>query len=122
MPFFTRGLAEVGAKVVGIGDSTRAALPPMARESLSLYLQVLGHRWFSEPHQHMVDELLLHEFAHHQVSDHLSERFHDECCRLGDRPQVREGDGMMIFACLVHGQHPLAVGACRFEPRSDRVA
>src|SRR5437867_10771067 len=40
MPFFTRGLAEVGAKVVGIGDSTRAALPPMARESLSLYLQV----------------------------------------------------------------------------------
>ena len=27
--------------------------------------------------------LLLHEFAHEKVSDHLSDKFHDECCRLG---------------------------------------
>ena len=40
MPFFTRGLAEVGATVVGIGDSPEGALPAMARESLSGYAQV----------------------------------------------------------------------------------
>jgi hypothetical protein len=30
-----------------------------------------------------VDELLIHEFSHYYVSDHLSSAFHDECCRLG---------------------------------------
>lgn len=29
------------------------------------------------------DALLLHEFAHEAVEDHMSERFHDEICRLG---------------------------------------
>lgn len=52
---------------------------------LSLNLQRLGHRWFDSPVQEDVDALLIHEFAHHRVSDHLSERFHDECCRLGAR-------------------------------------
>jgi len=28
-------------------------------------------------------ELLIHEFAHEKVSDHLSDDFHTECCRLG---------------------------------------
>lgn len=28
-------------------------------------------------------ELLVHEFAHEKVSDHLSDDFHEECCRLG---------------------------------------
>jgi hypothetical protein len=28
-------------------------------------------------------ELLIHEFAHDTVSDHLSEEFHKECCRIG---------------------------------------
>ncbi|GJM44820.1 MAG: carbamoyl phosphate synthase large subunit [Gemmatimonadota bacterium] len=39
-PFFTRGLAEVGAKVIGMGDQPKAALPEMCRESLSAYVQV----------------------------------------------------------------------------------
>lgn len=54
-------------------------------QSLTFNLMRLGHRWFNEPDQHAVDALLIHEFAHHRVSDHLSERFHDECCRLGAR-------------------------------------
>lgn len=53
------------------------------RGSLSFNLTVLGHSWFNEPNQQKVDALLIHEFAHHNVADHLSESFHDECCRLG---------------------------------------
>lgn len=40
MPQFTRGLAEVGATVLGVGDSPREALPEAARNALSGYLQV----------------------------------------------------------------------------------
>ena len=40
MPLFTRGLAEVGAEVLGVGDQPAGALPEPARRSLSSYLQV----------------------------------------------------------------------------------
>src|SRR6185295_9368220 len=40
MEYFARGLARVGAKVYGIGDSAQASLPPMAKEALSGYLQL----------------------------------------------------------------------------------
>ncbi len=40
MPLFTRGLAEVGATVVGVGDQPLHALPAMARDSLAAYFQV----------------------------------------------------------------------------------
>ena len=44
MPYFVRGLAEVGAEVIGIGDSPAGALPEMTRNALSDYLQV-GSLW-----------------------------------------------------------------------------
>lgn len=40
MPLFVRGLAQVGARVLGVGDQPLAALPPEAREALHDYLQV----------------------------------------------------------------------------------
>jgi hypothetical protein len=40
MPLFTRGLAQVGAKVIGVGDQHQDALPEMARQSLSAYIQI----------------------------------------------------------------------------------
>ncbi|MGI9628227.1 MAG: ATP-grasp domain-containing protein [Longimicrobiales bacterium] len=40
MRFFTRGLAQVGATVIGIGDQPESAVPEPARGSLSAYLQV----------------------------------------------------------------------------------
>lgn len=40
MPLFVRGLAQVGASVLGVGDQPRGALPPEVREALSDYLQV----------------------------------------------------------------------------------
>ncbi len=40
MQFFTRGLANVGAKVIGLGDQPESQLPEVARQSLSAYLHV----------------------------------------------------------------------------------
>lgn len=40
MPEFVRGLAEVGARVFGVGDQPAKALPAEAREALADYLQV----------------------------------------------------------------------------------
>ena len=39
MPFFARGLAAVGARVVGLGDGPESSLSPTVRESLSAYFQ-----------------------------------------------------------------------------------
>lgn len=44
MPLFTRGLAEVGARVFGLGDQPAAMLPDAARHALSDYLRV-GNLW-----------------------------------------------------------------------------
>ena len=40
MPEFTRGLAEAGARVYGIGDSPARMLPPKVKEALYAYLHV----------------------------------------------------------------------------------
>ncbi len=40
MAYFTRGLAAVGATVIGLGDQPVSALPPAAREGLAHYEQV----------------------------------------------------------------------------------
>jgi biotin carboxylase len=40
MPFFTRGLARAGARVIGAGDQSISALPDMARDHLAAYWQI----------------------------------------------------------------------------------
>ncbi len=40
MPYFTRGLAQVGARVFGVGDQPAQGLKPEVRECLTDYLQV----------------------------------------------------------------------------------
>lgn len=40
MPYFARGLAEVGAEVIGLGDQPVPALPEVTRHALADYLQV----------------------------------------------------------------------------------
>jgi hypothetical protein len=40
MPPFTRGLAEIGATVIGVGDQPKAGLAPEVAEALSAYLPV----------------------------------------------------------------------------------
>ena len=40
MPLFTRGLAEVGATVIGVGDQPQDALPELSRRALADYIQI----------------------------------------------------------------------------------
>jgi len=40
MVHFTRGLAQVGARVIGVGDQHRSALDPDVRDGLAAYIQV----------------------------------------------------------------------------------
>ena len=40
MPFFTRGLARAGARVIGAGDQHVSGLPDMARDHLAAYWQI----------------------------------------------------------------------------------
>lgn len=40
IPYYVRGLARRGARVLGVGDQPAAALPEVAREALHAYLQV----------------------------------------------------------------------------------
>ncbi len=40
MPFFVRGLASTGARVIGVGDQHGDSLPPMAREHLAAHWHV----------------------------------------------------------------------------------
>ncbi len=40
MPHFTKGLAQIGARVYGVGDQSEAAVAPDVRAALSGYLQV----------------------------------------------------------------------------------
>ncbi len=44
MAYFTRALAQTGARVLGLGDGPAGGLDPIARASLSDYLQV-GNMW-----------------------------------------------------------------------------
>ena len=41
-PFFTRGLANLGNHVIGLGDQPQNALPDIAKAALSAYVQVPG--------------------------------------------------------------------------------
>jgi biotin carboxylase len=40
MAFFTRGLGQTGANVIGLGDQPQAALPATAKQALAHYVQV----------------------------------------------------------------------------------
>lgn len=56
-----------------------------------LTVSIIGKsRWFESRPMNAeclaeIDRLLIHELAHDKVSDHLSEAFHEECCKLGAR-------------------------------------
>lgn len=50
--------------------------------SLTLNLGRLGHRWFNGSIM-AINELLIHEFAHHASGNHLSEAYYDALSKLG---------------------------------------
>jgi hypothetical protein len=52
-------------------------------KTITFNLRVLGKRWPAEASQVSIDELLIHEFAHHYAADHLSDDYNRWTCRLG---------------------------------------
>ncbi len=74
---------EVAVEIVS--DVTLPAAAYFGGRRLTFNVGRLGHRWFDQPDQFKVDELLIHEFAHDKAHNHLDHSFHDECCRLGAR-------------------------------------
>lgn len=68
-----------------LNNATCGTLADYKRGRLRLNVGRLGRGWFNLGITTEVDELLIHEFAHHYESDHLSERYYDACCRLGAR-------------------------------------
>lgn len=73
---------DIRVKIVtDIGWPYAATFGPSG--DLTMNLGRLGHVWFDAGNWEKVDELLIHEFSHYRVSDHLSSAFHDECCRIG---------------------------------------
>lgn len=72
-------------EVVIVNDITwRFAATYGPASPLTLNLGTLGHRWF-EGELEPINRLLIHEFSHDRVSDHLDTKFADEHARLGAR-------------------------------------
>lgn len=81
---------EVWTRIVNDGTSEGLKYLATYRSTdhcLTLNLRRLGRRWFKalndDPLHADAVETLIHEFAHEKVDNHLSDKFHDECCRLG---------------------------------------
>lgn len=65
---------------------------------LTLNLSRLGYNWFDwRKNRESIIGLLLHEFAHYKVSDHLSNAFADECTRLGAKLTEAALSSPMVF-------------------------
>lgn len=80
-------LLDVTVKVTVVNEPQWpfAATWTRGKGELRLNLGRLGFKWFEAgPHSEDVTALLIHEFAHEAPgSEHLTETFYDECCRLG---------------------------------------
>tara|TARA_R100000655_G_scaffold3892_5_gene12981 strand:- start:218 stop:1681 length:1464 start_codon:yes stop_codon:yes gene_type:complete len=50
--------------------------------TLDFNLNTLGRKWFDQPDSKMLD-LIIHELAHENADNHLSDEFHKECTRIG---------------------------------------
>lgn len=65
-----------------VSEVTQAYAASYGGSCLTFNLGRLGKQWFEDPIGRVHNELLLHEFAHNKVSDHLTHDFSDEVCRL----------------------------------------
>lgn len=89
----TAEYAQELAEVVGVGrirvvwmkkasvTTGGACAGAFGHGTLTLSRQAVGH----EPSQQAIDELLIHEFAHHWSRDHFDNRFLNATCRIGAR-------------------------------------
>ena len=71
--------------VIIADDKEWGTLACYGQGELTLNLGALGKKWFADGATSKVNELLIHEFAHHFASNHLSKEFYDACCKVGAR-------------------------------------
>lgn len=77
---------ELIGRSISVRIASKATLPYAAwygSGDLTFNLGRLGHAFFNDGLGEKVDEVILHEFGHDSVSNHLSEEFHDVLCTLG---------------------------------------
>jgi hypothetical protein len=83
---FAKDLARygmgIGVRVDIANDSTWPFSAAYGGQHLTLNLGRLGYKFFNEPKRKEVVALLVHEFAHHYESNHLSTGYYDACCKL----------------------------------------
>lgn len=79
-----------GQFLLGFEPSVRFTVLPIANHNatwggreITFNLGRLGKAWPAEASEADIDRLLIHEFSHERVADHLSHEFSRENCRLG---------------------------------------
>lgn len=95
---------NIGIKVVKEPQVSWVANFGPSSPCVTFNLSKLGHNFFGQVGSEAQVELLLHEFAHDRVSDHLSHQFADEVARLGaklaihinNRRHNEQGHGAMV--------------------------
>jgi hypothetical protein len=87
---------QLSVEVVHTTNNFSAAF---MRSSCELHFNVfrLGKRWFEEGITEEVDRLIIHELAHYYESNHLSDKYHEACCRLGARLKQLALDEPSLF-------------------------
>jgi hypothetical protein len=78
----------VGAHVdVGLVRSEQAFAACYGKRQLLFNVRRLGKAWFSGWKRNItaVNELIIHELAHEYEANHLSDKYHEACCRVGAR-------------------------------------
>jgi hypothetical protein len=91
---------------------------------LTLNLRQLGRRWFkdlaNDPLAARCIETLVHEFAHEAVSNHLSDKFHDECCALAAKlARLVFHDVKLFEGMIIDAREAAKIGAA---PESQKVS
>jgi hypothetical protein len=79
---FVQVANDINWRTTGGAERSRVGAAFGPDHILYLNLGSLGHKWFEGPLE-PINELLIHEFSHGKVSNHLSREFADEHARLG---------------------------------------
>jgi len=101
-------LLGVDLSVRVTGDMSWPYLATYGGRTLTLNYGRLGYAFFKRGRTENVDALLLHEFAHERVSDHLSHDFHSECCRLAAKMVQLALDEPALFAQFAGSSNEVA--------------
>ena len=76
-------LFEVKVEFILPKDPSFQACFPHGGRTIQFNVRALGKDWFARCSRQELNELVIHELAHHWVADHLSSDFYDKLTELG---------------------------------------